>query len=82
VRTLPGSGDIAESLELTVAAAHRRRLELEGGDVGSHYDFVGCVHATANAWRSALVDTRAIRRISLPALTVCHWVSDLCTRQL
>lgn len=41
--------DIAERFEFAVSAADRRRLELEGGDVGAHDDFVRCVHATADA---------------------------------
>lgn len=42
--------DITEGFEFAVAAAYRRRLELEGGNVGAHYDFVGCVHATADSY--------------------------------
>jgi hypothetical protein len=44
--------DVAEGFELVVPAAHRRRLELEGGDVGAHYDLVGRVHAAPDACES------------------------------
>jgi hypothetical protein len=44
--------DVAEGLELVVSAAHRRRLELEGGDVGAHYDLVGGVHAAPDTCKS------------------------------
>lgn len=41
--------DVAEGLEVRVAPAHRRLLELEGWDVGLHADLVGRVHAAAGA---------------------------------
>lgn len=41
--------DIAEILEIGVAAAHDRVLQLEGGDVGSADDLVGGVHVAGCA---------------------------------
>lgn len=47
---------VAEGFEVAIAPAHRGRLELEGGDVCSHYDFVGGVHAAADAYESLVSD--------------------------
>jgi hypothetical protein len=47
VRTLPGSGGIVTRADSP--AAYGGGLELEGGNVGSHYDFVGGVHAATDA---------------------------------
>lgn len=43
--------NIAEILEIGVAAAHDRVLQLEGGDVGSADDLVGGVHVAGCAVR-------------------------------
>jgi len=43
---------VAEGFEVAVAPAHGGGFELEGGDVGAHYDFVGGVHAAADACSS------------------------------
>lgn len=42
--------NVSEGFEFVVAATYRRRLELEGGDVGAHYDFVCRVHSAADAY--------------------------------
>ena len=51
---------IAEGFELAVAAAHRRALQLKGGDVGAHNNLVGGVHAPADAVGHGIADLRVV----------------------
>ena len=53
--------DIAEILEIGVAAANDRVLQLEGGDVGSADDLVGGVHVAGGA-------------VGLGVAHLCDWV--------
>ena len=49
---------VAEVFEIGVATAHDGVLQLEGGDVGSAYDLVVCVHAAPNAVSLGVFDLR------------------------
>lgn len=53
--------DIAEILEIGVAAAYDRVLQLEGGDVGSADDLVGGVHVARGT-------------VGLGVAYLCDWV--------
>lgn len=48
--------DVAEVLEVGVAAADDGVLEFEGGDVGSADDFIGGVHVAGCAVRLGIAD--------------------------
>lgn len=48
--------DVAEVLEVAVAAAHRRLPQLEGRDVGPAHDLVVRVHVARRAVRARVAD--------------------------
>jgi hypothetical protein len=57
---------VPEVLEVAVAPPHGGLLQLEGGDVGHHVDFVVGVHAAAGAVGAWVADLLVVTGLRLP----------------